>query len=45
MTTKHINVICGKVHTFVLMLQQVVFRLATALNCWEQFFFKFWWGH
>jgi len=33
MTTKHINVIRGKVQTFVLILQQVVFRLATALNC------------
>jgi len=33
MTTKHINVICGKVETFVLMLQQVVFRLTTVLNC------------
>jgi len=33
MTTKHMNVIRGKVQTFELMLQQVVFTLATALNC------------
>jgi hypothetical protein len=41
MTTKHTNFVCGKVQTFVLMLHQVVFRLATALNCRGQLLLRF----